>query len=251
MNAKEREASPIAAFFDIDGTLVPEPSLEMRFFAGLRKRGAIPVWNYVRWAGETLRLLPRGLVAMRHANKRYLRGIGADKVFQLMETISFYEEGVQRVAWHARLGHKIVLVSGTLEPLAQIAATALECELEAHGVESCVLIRATRLVEEHGCWTGRVAEPAMYGEEKSRAIKRIVKEKGLDVSRCYGYGNSLTDREMLSAVGRAQVVNPGKEMAAMANRCDWPIWHWRQEKTMISPGISRVETKIQGMESRA
>lgn len=56
---------------------------------------------------------------------------------------------------------------------------------------------------------------------------------------------------MLSAVGRAQVVNPGREMLALANRSAWPVWHWHQEKTMISPGISRVEAKIQRMESHA
>jgi putative phosphoserine phosphatase / 1-acylglycerol-3-phosphate O-acyltransferase len=169
----------------------------------------------------------------------------------LMGTISFHEEAVDRVAWHALRGHAIVLVSGTLEVLAQIAATALECELEARGAQTCVLIRATRLVEVRGSWTGRVAGPVMQGEEKSRAIKQFVQKKGLDAAGCYAYGNSLKDREMLCAVGRAQVVNPGREMAALANRRDWPIWHWHQQKTMISPGLSRVETKIQRMESHA
>lgn len=155
------ESSPVAAFFDIDGTLVPEPSLEKRLFTGLRRAGAIPAWNYCRWACEAMRLLPRGITALRCANKRYLQGIGADKVFELMGTISFYEEAVERVAWHTRQGHPIVLVSGTLEVLAQIAATELECELQARGVQTSVLIRATRLVEVRGSWTGRVAEPPM------------------------------------------------------------------------------------------
>ena len=121
---------------------------------------AIPAWNYLAWLAELIQLLPLGIAAVRGANKRYLAGISAERVFELMGTISFYEEAVERVACHARQGHTIVLLSGTLEVLAQIAATALECELEALGLQTSVLIRATRLVEVRGRWTGRVADRA-------------------------------------------------------------------------------------------
>lgn len=247
----ELPANPVAAFFDIDGTLMPEPSLEKRLFSGLRHSGAIPVWNYLAWLAEAIRLVPQGISAMRNANKRYLQGVSADRVFESMGTISFYEEAVERIAWHARQGHTVVLLSGTLEVLAQIAATALERELEVGGVQTNVLIRATRLVEVRGQWTGRVADRAMQGEEKSRAIKQFVLKRQMDCAQCYAYGNSLGDRAMLAAVGGPQVVNPGGDLAALANRCDWPIWHWHHQKTMISPGFSRVETKIQRTESHA
>jgi HAD superfamily hydrolase (TIGR01490 family) len=247
----ELPANPIAAFFDIDGTLMPEPSLEKRLFSGLRHSGAIPAWNYLAWFAEAIHLLPQGIAAVRNANKRYLQGISADRVFQLMGTISFYEEALEQIAWHARQGHTILLLSGTLEVLAQIVATALECELEALGLQTNVLIRATRLVEVRGHWTGRVADRAMLGEEKSRAIKEFVMKQRMDSALCYAYGDSLMDRAMLAAVGRPQVVNPGSGLAALANRCDWPIWHWHHHKTMISPGFSRVETKIQRTESHA
>ena len=63
--------------------------------------------------------------------------------------------------------------------------------------------------------------------------------------------NNLFARDGGCAVGRAQVLHPGGEMAALVIRRDWPIWHWQQEKTMISPGHSRGETKIQPMEGHA
>jgi phosphoserine phosphatase len=243
---KNLTAKPIAAFFDIDGTLVPEPSLERRLFASLRRTGAIPVRNYGAWISEAVRLLPKGMAALRCANKRYLQGIDREKVFTLLETISFYREALERVAWHARLGHTIVLVSGTLERLAEIAAIALECELEARGCETCLVIRATRLGELRGSWTGHTLGPVMVGEEKSRAVQQFIQKMGLHAAGCFAYGNSLRDREMLSEVGRPQVVNPGREMAALANRRDWPIWHWHREQTMISPDLSRIQTIIPG-----
>src|SRR5947208_13652124 len=53
------KSARIAAFFDLDGTLMPLPSLERRFFRMLRKRHEIPLKNYFLWLGEALQLLPR------------------------------------------------------------------------------------------------------------------------------------------------------------------------------------------------
>jgi hypothetical protein len=64
-------------------------------------------------------------------------------------------------------------------------------------------------------------------------------------------GHLARSKKMATPVGRPQVVNPGRDLATLANRCDWPIWHWHHRKTMISPGFSRVETKIQRTESHA
>src|SRR5258708_34889556 len=65
----------VAAFFDLDGTLMPLPSLEQRFFRILRYRGEIPLKNYFLWLREAMRLLPRGTSAAMHANKMYLKGV--------------------------------------------------------------------------------------------------------------------------------------------------------------------------------
>src|SRR4029077_10693445 len=47
---KSREmVGRVAAFFDLDGTLILRPSLERRFFAELRQRRAIPMRNYFLW----------------------------------------------------------------------------------------------------------------------------------------------------------------------------------------------------------
>ena len=67
-----------AAFFDLDGTLAPLPSLEWRLSRSLRKQGLVPRENYLAWLGATLRLFAtRGASAARHENKLYLRGLSA------------------------------------------------------------------------------------------------------------------------------------------------------------------------------
>jgi HAD superfamily hydrolase (TIGR01490 family) len=248
MNSNAPSGPGIAGFFDLDGTLIPEPSLESRFRASLWRGGAIPFVNYGRWAVEALRLLPQGIIAVQHANKRYLTGVRTDAALQHLESITFYEEALERVCWHARQGHEIVLVSGTLEALARLAAIALECEMEARGVEVKPRVCATRLEERRGRWTGRlVGEPA-YGHGKQRAVAELAREYSLNLRECHAYGNSLLDRHMLAAVGHPHVVNPRRELAAIANQEDWPVWHWFEERKSSASASTRAEEKIEEAE---
>lgn len=146
-----------------------------------------------------------------------------------MPVLRFYPEAIERVAWHARRGHGIVLVTGTLEPLAQQATRALEAELHARGISGEIRICATRLEQKGDCWTGRILGEAMFGEAKARAVRRVAAEAGLDLRRCFAYGDSASDRWMIEAVGRPAAVNPSADLARIAGRNDWPVLHWRTE----------------------
>jgi HAD superfamily hydrolase (TIGR01490 family) len=230
MNKRETSGR-IAAFFDLDGTLIAEPSLEWRFFWNLRQRRAIPMRNYFSWLTRAVWLAPRGTEMVRHANKMYLRGLCAnggspDYGQPEMAVPRFFLEGVNQVAWHARQGHAIVLVSGTLAPLAQEMALALTVRLAVRGIAASVGVCATRLEENDGRWTGRIVGDAMFGEAKGRAVRRLEKEEGFDLARCYAYGDSANDRALLEAVGRPCVVNPAGEMERLARKREWAVLAW-------------------------
>jgi phosphoserine phosphatase len=251
MITEAKKGERVAAFFDLDGTLIPEPSLERRFFNELRRNHRIPRKNYLDWVAEALRLLPKGFLAVQYANKRYLAGIHRDLVFRHMESILFFEEGIARIAWHAGLGHEIVLLSGTLEPLAALAGSALECELEARGLQIWPRVCATRLEERRGYWTGDVAGEALYGSAKARALEALAKQERFDLRECHAYGNGLLDRHFLCAVGHANAVNPGKDFAALANHKNWPIWHWHVEKQIASKEENYLRKEIHRIEGQA
>jgi HAD superfamily hydrolase (TIGR01490 family) len=227
----------VAAFFDLDGALIPEPSLERRFFADLRYRRTIPIGNYFLWLAKALKLAPRGIQTMRHANKMYLRGVRRDgSEFSDAEQINraiprFFPAAIEQVAWHAKQGHGIVLVSGTLAPLADEMALALVVRLAVRGIEASVGVCATRLEENEGRWTGRIIGDAMFGEAKARAVRRIAAEGGFDLSQCYAYGNCVNDRWMLEAVGRPTAVNPSRGMERLARRRGWPVLVWAEKST--------------------
>jgi HAD superfamily hydrolase (TIGR01490 family) len=245
MNGAGEQGLRVAAFFDIDGTLVPEPSLEKRLFGELWRTGAMPWTSYAGWGMEAVRLLPRGLTAIAQGNKSYLRGLREEQILEAVEPIAFFEEGVARVEWHARRGHEVVLVSGMVKPLARMVAMALECELEARGVEREVLVSATRLEERAGVFTGRVLGEANYGEAKRRAMEVVARAMQMNLRESHAYGNTLLDRPMLFAVGHGHAVNPGKELAETANLRDWAIWHWHQEKKFGSENSLKEKVKLQ------
>src|SRR6202043_3484906 len=99
MNATDgtsRDNKHVAAFFDIDGTLLAPPSLERQFFAGLRQQRAIPLRNYLLWLAQAFRLMPQGLEAMRHANKMYLRGVSIDDFKESSQRLGQPEMAVPR-----------------------------------------------------------------------------------------------------------------------------------------------------------
>jgi HAD superfamily phosphoserine phosphatase-like hydrolase len=264
VNEVKEKSGGVGAFFDLDGTLVALPSLERRLFRTLRYQRAINAKNYFFWLREALRLMPRGINAILQANKMYLRGVNildesdegegsfssshksghqaqgqassipSNRVRSnpRMPVPSFFVQAIERVAWHAKQRHEIVLVSGTLEPLARGAARILEAELAARGIATAICVCATRLEEVDGKWTGRVLGEAMFGEAKARAAKRLAEEMRLDLTRCYAYGDSMNDRWLLAVVGKPTAVNPSEDLAVTALSRGWPVLNWSEEENL-------------------
>jgi len=135
----------------------------------------------------------------------------------------FFEDGVERVAWHAKQGHAIVIVSGTLEPLANTTARFLEMELAAREIAAKIRVSATRLEERDGKWTGQILGEAMFGEAKARAIIKLAEEMDLDLSKSWAYGDSAQDRWMLASVGHPLMLNRTAQLARIAWKQDWPV----------------------------
>jgi HAD superfamily hydrolase (TIGR01490 family) len=233
----------VAAFFDLDGTLMCLPSIEKRLFGMLRYRRLIGIQDYFSWLLEAVRLLPRGTNQIMHANKMYLRGVSVNER-DLLKAPSFYPEAIERLAWHAERGHLLVIVSGTLEPLALRAARGLEAELGERGLAANIRVCATRLEEERERWTGRIVGEAMFGEAKTRAIRRIAAEAGLDLPRCFAYGDSSSDKWMLEAVGKPAAVNPSNGLARIARGNNWAVLSWGKEKTFTQRAQRAQRTQM-------
>jgi alcohol-forming fatty acyl-CoA reductase len=208
----------IAAVFDIDGTLLPAPSLELRLLAHLAMKKEL----HLRAIGQWLRSLPARSLALDE-NKAYLEGVkisaAQEWIAREFAELELFSDALTMMDWHRRRDHAIVLISGTLAPLARAVRTLLAGDDE-------IFVGATELECNGGKWTGRVNGDAICGAAKERALIRIATENNFDLSRSYVYADSWKDRWLLAAVGHPIVVNSTPRMAQHARRCGWRIANW-------------------------
>src|SRR5262249_34128931 len=219
------------AFFDVDGTLLPHPSLERRFFLSLARRRKIPPSNYLRWVAQVLRFGATDLATAAQSSKMYLRGVpigilSGDEARQTRWLPEFYPGAVHRVWWHALRGDRIILLTGTLSPLAKIVQAALERELVCRGVETRILALSTRLATCKATWTGCVDGVPMFGEAKSVAAKIFARVLDVPLSQCYAYGDQALDGWMLETVGNPVAVNPTSHLRRIAQQKGWQVADW-------------------------
>ncbi len=230
--AAEEKQGCVAAFFDIDGTLLPLPSLERRLLASLLRTGQLRLTSLMRWLLEAARMAPRGIETIRFANKAHVRGVSCSAGRSPAVFPAMFPGALDRLAWHAARGHRLVLVSGTPEFLAQQVASTLEERLRARGHLVSIRVFATRLDELDARWTGRVLGEPIVGKAKARAAKRIGQDEELDLSRSFAYGDCAGDRWLLAAVGFPAAVNPSPALVRIAALHNWPVLCWKcGEKT--------------------
>ncbi len=216
-------SSSIAAFFDVDNTLLPGEASEVRFFRWLWQRGIVG-WPEVH---QSLAWLMRHLPALSlhplRERKLYLAGKPAQVIEPLGE--EFCREqlspcvspaAMKNIEEHREAGHAIVLLTGSLDFLIDPIASALQADRYFAG----------RLEQVNGVYTGRLLTPLPYGEGKRRLIDQLAQDLSLDLSLCYAYGDSPGDFDLLRAVGNPTVVNPIRGMARVARKHNWPVQRW-------------------------
>ena len=221
------------AFFDIDGTLLPAPSLEWRFIGYLLERDEISTAHVGRWLARFAGTFWHDLRGATESNKRYLCGISEALVNDWERSLEptfdfllFFDEALQRIAWHHSQHHRVVLVSGTLAPLARVVARYLAAwaatEIEVCATEPELAPGSPRI------WSGRIIGEHMSGDAKLRALRTIAVRYGLDLACCYAYGDSAGDQQMLEAVGHSIAVNPTRCLARVARKRGWQTYAWEK-----------------------
>ena len=143
-----------------------------------------------------------------------------------MESLPLFVEGIDRVRRHLECGHRVVVVTGTLAPLAHAIIRLLP-----RGVE----VRATKLEMQDGCFTGRLSGPHLSFEEKARVIREDAEEFDLDLHESFAYGNEMSDAKMLEAVGHPAAVNASWSLKREARKRGWPIYSWNDSRVEKKP----------------
>jgi len=212
---------PVAAFFDVDGTLIARNSAPL-YMKLLRETGQARRRDIAR----TLYYVGRyklGLLDIERAIAISLTWIrGRDEAAVRADCDAWYAATVRAYVYpamaatveaHRRAGHVLVILTSATRYLAGPLAADL-------GIEHLLV---TQLLVEAGRFSGDVVRPVCYGEGKTYWAERFAAEHEVDLRRSYFYTDSITDLPLLERVGEPRIVNPDPRLGRVAARRGWPV----------------------------
>jgi HAD superfamily hydrolase (TIGR01490 family) len=237
----------IGAFFDFDGTLIDGFSAAA-FLKDRARRGDLSL-------SEAAKLVRTGLDArsgrsdfdhFMRIGVQAFRGHDATNLQRLGERLLrgtlgglLYPEMLEILAAHRRRGHTIVIASSAL-PF-QVEPVARELGIEH--------ILCTKLESVGGIYTGRVEGPIVWGPGKAAAVSEFARDAEIDLKQSYAYGNGDEDIDFLRTVGRPRPVNPGSELAEVAQREGWPVRRFGSRGRPSLTSVVRTAAAYGGMAS--
>ena len=187
---------PVVAAFDVDGTLTTRDCVTPFLYRTVRWRALLALLSH---PGQVIgSIARRDRDILKELVSTAFAGMDAAEVDAAGE--AFAEEIVRR--WlrpdtlarlhrHTELGHRVLLVSASLEPY----LVPFGRKLGATGVACTRLER-----DERGRLTGRLAGPNCRGPEKVRRLDDWLANNGLADALVWAYGDSAGDDALL---GRA------------------------------------------------
>ena len=216
-----------AAFFDVDGTVVAGDIVRYGIEIRTMDRSRL---GRLAWIAAFLPRVPWLLAldawrraAFQRSFYRVYRGLSADELDRRAEALfrayvepRIFPDALERIERHRARGDRVVLVTGSIEPIVAPLAEHL-------GVSSVI---APRLAVENGSLTGELEEPPIAGERKAEKMAAFAAENGIDLAASVAYGDSADDLPMLELAGRAGVVNPRGRLLDQAVARGWEILHW-------------------------
>lgn len=213
-----------AAFFDLDGTLIPG-SANIPLAKAAFRRGFVTPRELARDLRNGVSFLFQGATDERSAEvrDRILRAVAGHRAADvealgdhfMAELVASLRPAMRDVLdGHRRDGHdRIVLSASPTEIVSRFARQA--------GLD---LGRGTTAERDaDGVYTGRLAGPFCYSEGKVDVMIELARERGYDLAASYAYSDSASDLPMLRAVGHPVAVNPEPELRKAAVTSGWPI----------------------------
>jgi HAD superfamily hydrolase (TIGR01490 family) len=218
----------VAAFFDIDGTLIARNSAalymrHLRETGQARRRDLARTFYYVGRYKLGLLDVERAIaVSMGWIRGRDETAVRVDCEEWYATTIRPYvfPAMTATVEAHRRAGHVPVLLTSATRYLAGPLAADL-------GIEHMLV---TQLVVHDGRFTGEAVRPVCYGDGKTYWAERLAATQDRPRAELL-HTDSITDLPVLERVGEPRIVNPDPRLGRLAARRGWPIFRFRLDDT--------------------
>ena len=231
MTPANKPQKKVAAFFDVDNTLVCGSTSilfgKVAFTGGSIKRRDIWrfMWEHVMYMrrGEKNSKMAdfkdRALMLTKGHSVEELQGL-IDQVYRDEIRPRLWPRSLERLKHHLEQGHEVWLVSAAPVELAQ----AIADDLGATGA------LGTIVGHDGNVLTGELVGAPLHGKAKRRAIKALAKERGISLRKSWAYSDSVNDLPMLSAVGNQVAVNPDQQLRRYAVAAGWEILRQRRRE---------------------
>lgn len=208
------------AFFDVDGTIIRDNSMENIFIKYLIEKGKLKLLDMLRFGVFLMEDLCRFSISRMKGDKRYLRGkshlemkLLARECFENIIKAKISPWAIEYIEDHKKDGHKIVLFTGSVDILVEPLGDYLGADFTI----------STKLEIESGNYTGERLNLHPYGENKLKLLKEFCEQKHIDRLESYAYADRYSDVPFLSSVGRPTAVNPDRKLRKYAEQCNWKL----------------------------
>jgi phosphoserine phosphatase len=221
-----RMTGTVAAYFDLDGTLLDASSEKtLTIELGKRRPWRIPV-GAVSWSLGLVGNLLRGRAFYDAARNRGHFSFASWSVLEAYSSrlateklaLHVSSEAKEKLAWHREQGHRLVLVTATIAPMAEAMADVLGMD----AVYGCGPEHRTGMLSgSERTWS----VPRRKG--KVPVVEADAAENGHVLSECYGYGNTHADSWFMRITGNPVAINPEGPLRRLAEEQGWPMHEWR------------------------
>ncbi|MEM9990564.1 MAG: HAD-IB family hydrolase [Bacteroidota bacterium] len=235
----EGESGPhIGAFFDLDRTLISGFSAKEFFQTHLLSGKMTAKQLIAQFAGVLVYASGYGnFASLAATGAQGVKGIDEREFIELGEDVylkhlagAIFPESRALVAAHLAKGHTVAIVSAATPY--QVNPVARDLAIEH--------VMCTRMEVNNGKFTGRIVEPACWGEGKAYAAKELQVQFDLDLNKSYFYTDSAEDMPLMEIVGNPRPLNPDTKLAAVAFQNDWPIYRFEARRNFETSTMART-----------
>lgn len=215
----------IAAFFDLDNTVVRGSSL-LPFALRLVRTGRVSTSEMFRFASMNARFVRTKTESTSGRDYVMRRALALAAGQSVTDVLNLCDEVVPdivrrrlnpvvaaEIRRHQRQGHQTWLVTASPSELAERIAREL-------GMTGAMGTQAERVA---GVYSGDLAGPILHGRHKAEAVSALAAVEELDLSRCAAFSDSINDLPLLVLVGRPTVVNANRRLRQIALRSGWQV----------------------------
>ena len=236
---KSTKPAPIA-FFDLDHTLLDgaNGNLVVKYIVKTRRLGIEAIWKAVKFTTlYRMNRLPREEVyrwTFQECGKYDIEDLIRilDEAYELYVMPRLFKEGEERVREHKLQGHRTVIATAAGEYMSEKVRVQLGADDK---IAAMAPVRDGRLTDE-------LCRPLPFGEGKETLARRYATERGVELSDCFFYSDSMADLPLLQSVGNPVVVNPQRKLKILASEKGWPVLFWKTPAGYKEPSRPQLLT---------